>query len=146
MKEGESVKHYLMVRNAKDDLALCDKATPGPWTEEPSGEKVGGFSCDVAIAATQGRQKIYARPRGGTFPYNDKRFIAMAREALPYWIKRAERLGCALRLACEMVASCTDCPGAQDDWPGCGGTAEKCSDDEPDCWKRYFLEEGGQGR
>ena len=80
------------MRNAKDDLALCDKATPGPWTEEPSGEKVGGFSCDVAIAATQGRQKIYARPRGGTFPYNDKRFIAMAREALPYWIERAAKL------------------------------------------------------
>jgi len=71
-------------------------------------------------------------------------FDEFASEALPYWIERAERLGCALRLACEMVASCTDCPGAQDDWPGCGGTAEKCSDDEPDCWKRYFLEEGGQ--
>ena len=47
-----------------------------------------------------------------------------------------------LRLKNLMVASCTDCPGAQDDWPGCGGTAEKCSDDEPDCWKQYFLEEG----
>lgn len=47
----------------------------------------------------------------------------------------------ALRLACEMVA---DCPGAQDDWPGCGGTARKCSNDAAICWERYFLEEAGK--
>lgn len=71
--------------------------------------------------------------------------IAVAKEEeLERALEWAEKLERALRLACEMVASCTDCPGAQDDWPGCGGTARKCSNDEPACWKRYFLEEGGQ--
>lgn len=129
-----------MVRNAKDDLALCDKATPGPWTEEPSGEKVGGFSCDVAIAATQGRQKIYARPRGGTFPYNDKRFIAMAREALPYWINRAEKMEKALEKACGFVFETTGgCPLFQLDV--CPVRGWICANDcAVACWKEYFME------
>lgn len=77
------------MRNAKRDLAICEAATPPPWTTKPSGETINGFSCDVVIAVTAGRQKIYAQPEGGTFPYADQQFIALAREALPYWINRA---------------------------------------------------------
>lgn len=64
-------------------MELSEKATPPPWTTEPSGETIYGFSCDVAIAATSGRQKIYAQPKGGTYPYADQQLIAAARNALP---------------------------------------------------------------
>ena len=49
----------------------------------------------------------------------------------------------ALRLACEMVADCTDCPGAHD-WPGCGGIDGECNSDEAGCWEQYFLEEASK--
>jgi len=63
------------MRNAEKDLAMCNAATPEPWI-------IGGFSnvmyqkgnIDIRIPKTQG----------------DRQFIAMSREALPYWINRAQ--------------------------------------------------------
>ena len=101
-----------MVRNAKDDLAICDKATPGPWRVKTNAHKATrGGSWGWIEGPRENWCWADERPRSR----RDADFIAMAREALPYWIERAEKLERALRLACEMVASCTDCPGAQDD-------------------------------
>ncbi len=58
----------------------------------------------------------------------------------PDYCKMLEK---ALRLACEMVADCADCPGAQNNWPGCGGIDGECNSDEAGCWEKYFLEEAG---
>jgi len=96
-------------RNAKDDLALCDKATPGPWgiclgsgahvctgVMQDGEEDFGTMICDCL-------PDYFLKPaveKPGDHRHN-MRFIAMAREALPYWIERAQKLERALRLACE---------------------------------------------
>jgi hypothetical protein len=55
---------------------LLAGATPGPWsTERPAGA-IDGFSRGIVVAATPGRQKIYADPPGGSYPWNDCRLIA----------------------------------------------------------------------
>lgn len=79
-----------MVRNAKDDLALCDKATPGPWEydgmhneiQTPRGETYWLIVSECRSAPDQGY------PDDPQYDANFD-FIAMAREALPYWIERA---------------------------------------------------------
>lgn len=84
-------------RNAKDDLALCDKATPGPWHTITEIEELYPYPSTYLIADTNPcriDRKVVIQP--------DKRpaeelslfdgnadFIATAREALPYWIERA---------------------------------------------------------
>lgn len=56
---------------------IAKAATPGPWTcEKPRVEQTSGFPAGVAIAATYGRQMIYASPPGGSFPAADQRHIA----------------------------------------------------------------------
>lgn len=68
-------------------------ATPGPWYTRPSGEREHGFSVDVAVAGTPGRQGIYVRrPKGGTFPAADQKFIANARTDIPALVKEVEDL------------------------------------------------------
>jgi hypothetical protein len=79
-----------MVRNAKDDLALCDKATPGPWEydgmhneiQTPRGETYWLIVSECRSAPDQGY------PDDPQYDANFD-FIAMARGALPYWINRA---------------------------------------------------------
>jgi hypothetical protein len=79
-----------MVRNAKDDLALCDKATPGPWKydgmhneiQTPRGETYWLIVSECRSAPDQGY------PDDPQYDANFD-FIAMAREALPHWIERA---------------------------------------------------------
>ncbi len=66
---------------------LCANATPGPWCIEKTGRKVAGFSTEVVVAATPGRQMVYAEPTGGTYPAGDQRFIAAARLSLPVALK-----------------------------------------------------------
>jgi len=41
----------------------------------------------------------------------------------------------------QKVMYVSPCPGAQNYWPGCGGTTGECSSDQVGCWKKYFLEE-----
>ena len=67
-----------MMRDAKKDLEACERATPGPWE-------------------TTGRHLEYIRNKNDfnvcmTRRSHDAEFIALAREALPYWINRAQEL------------------------------------------------------
>ena len=67
-----------MMRDAKKDLEACERATPGPWE-------------------TTGRHLEYIRNKNDfnvcmTRRSHDAEFIALARDALPYWIGRAQEL------------------------------------------------------
>jgi hypothetical protein len=84
----------------------CEAATKGPWTTKPSGEKVGGFAVDVAVAATTGRQMIYANPPGGTFPAADQEFIAQARTYVPRLAEGYDHLLTAAKWALIMAIEC----------------------------------------
>ena len=128
-------------RNAKDDMAICDKATPGPWYREKTGATCCGCSVEVEIADTgpfgDDDCNVYVE-RLVTYPLDDADFIATAREALPYWIKRAVRLEKALDRACEFLkVTIFACP-PEDNW----GIERKGCDwgDCDKCWKKYFLE------
>lgn len=66
----------------RNDRKICNAATPGPWTREKP-PREDGWSLGVAVAATAGRQMIYARPPGGSFPSADANFIAAARTRWP---------------------------------------------------------------
>lgn len=70
--------------------SLCERATPGPWTREKPGKDADGFQLGVAVAATYGRQMIYATPPGGQSPSADCDFIAAARAALPALIAEVQ--------------------------------------------------------
>lgn len=68
-------------------------------------------------------------------------------EALGCADDRAERLEQALERACKFVEDATgSCPIGLErnfDYDYC---EEHCRNDFAECWKEYFLEEGGQGR
>jgi hypothetical protein len=57
------------------------RATPGPWTREKPPVGDGGFREGCAVAATYGRQTIYANPPGGSFPSFDADHIAASNPA-----------------------------------------------------------------
>lgn len=67
------------VRDLEHDLALCEKATQGPWVIESKGNTVKSLS----IPGVCHGMKPHA---------NDAEFIAAAREALPYWLGEVKRL------------------------------------------------------
>lgn len=75
-------------RDADADLAVCDAATPGPWVAWGFKDNPLGV-CHVEVhlmvascrAAENGEGMVPIRA-------NDMRFIAMAREALPHWVRR----------------------------------------------------------
>lgn len=71
-----------MAENERDpqaDLALCEAATPGPWTGE----------CGSLVNWRDGTFTMEFIPnRGGKPQYDaDLNFMAMAREALPWYIR-----------------------------------------------------------
>lgn len=77
-------------RDAEKDLAMCEVATPGPWT-------VGFGSEDYPD------QVISIKEPGWDYEViadevlrRDATFIAEARGALPYWIQRAQVAEAAL--------------------------------------------------
>ncbi|WNF07247.1 hypothetical protein [Brevibacillus borstelensis] len=68
-----------MQRDAEKDLVMCERATPGPWNNDHDQvTKENGVPLFKAF-----------RMRGDLQMRDDARFITEAREALPYWIKRA---------------------------------------------------------
>lgn len=82
-----------MQRDAEKDLAMCEAATLGPWEWEELNRFIMGG--DTVVASVVGGDEV-------TGPYvyladNDARFITEAREALPYWIQRAQAAEAALR-------------------------------------------------
>lgn len=58
------------------------KATAGPWTRARSRTDIDNFPTGMQVAATYGRQAIYA-PIGSQHPANDAEFIAAARTDVP---------------------------------------------------------------
>jgi|GEM_PF-1557710 len=111
-------------RDASTDLELCETATPGPWS----------CVCDeveVKVSGVTARIVFVKSLRGEA----DARFIAEARQALPYWIQQAvaaetevERLKAEnarvvalagagyekLVMALQTIAKETDDPGARE--------------------------------
>lgn len=66
---------------AKRMRKAAESATPGPWTREKPKRDADGFACGVGIAATYGRQMIYANPPGGSFPSFDADHIVASNPA-----------------------------------------------------------------
>lgn len=93
--------------NINDDVAalreLLAKATPGPWTrKKPEIVKSGpgeGWPSMSAVAATPGRQTIYAACDRGSFPSADCDLIVAMRNALPALLDDRE----AMRAQCEKM-------------------------------------------
>lgn len=79
--------------------AAAAAATPGPWREDRTVKTVSGFTCDILVAAVARGMGIYCTPQGGTFPSADRRFIALAREAVPELLAEVDRLERAISLA-----------------------------------------------
>jgi len=69
-------------RDAAADLAMCERATPGPWVYE-KGELVTQNPDD------QWRGGLVAKIDLEWIADGDAHFIPESREALPHWIKRA---------------------------------------------------------
>lgn len=86
-------------RNAAADLAVCEAATPGPWQADPAfgtpwtvGGDLRNFDKCVTVCETYPEGGINCPQEDYNQGAVDARFIAMAREALPWWIAEAERL------------------------------------------------------
>lgn len=123
------------MRGAEKDMALCDRATPGPWGHDPKEGCIEDSAGDRLCQFWDKREEDFKNAKA------NGDLIAAAREALPYWIKRAMGLEKALHRACVKIEDLTgDCPGSLC-WLGCGGTDGECSSDQVGCWKKYFLEE-----
>ncbi|GIO10216.1 hypothetical protein J31TS6_62440 [Brevibacillus reuszeri] len=85
-------------RSAAADLAMCEAATPGPWELEPEADEDEGLVIWRKIAEHPGRSEgvIVLNPECH-YEDADITFITEAREALPYWIQRAQAAEEALR-------------------------------------------------
>lgn len=86
-----------MKRDAKADLEMCEKATPGPWKQMGHLIRLDELQCKVK--RPHDMYVLFIRAE-------DAEFTAVAREALPYWInewrkasEEAERLRKALEAA-----------------------------------------------
>lgn len=80
-------------RNAEDDLAVCNAATPD-WSNGLMAS--GNFSLDRGTTGHKVEETEYiwapARRVGCIENPDDRKFAITARTALPYWIKKAESL------------------------------------------------------
>jgi hypothetical protein len=65
--------------------------TPGEWSTSITGPDGAEWDAGMAIAATYGRQKIYARS-GGSFPKADQEFIAAAPSDIAALLDEVDRL------------------------------------------------------
>lgn len=84
------------MRDPKADLEVCRNATPGMWEAVTGGvEAVLGHVAvgtkETVTGAMQAYTEICFSPENCNSD-NDMKFIALAREALPYWINRAQEL------------------------------------------------------
>ena len=129
------------MRNAKDDLEICGKASPGPWRVKTNAHRATrGGSWGWIEGPRENWCWADERPRSR----RDADFVATAREALPYWIERAVKLERALERACKYFFDCIaeECPPGPVCEKLCGNAKEFVA-----CWKRYFLEkEGGRSQ
>ena len=100
------LERRIATRNAKADLAICDAATPGPWytfiaddadcsnvvgvatVRDLCLDDVGAAEKLIAVTLMHGAAKVRATI-GDDREEENAAFCAMAREALPYWIRLA---------------------------------------------------------
>jgi hypothetical protein len=123
-------------RDGKQDLELCQKATPGPWQYEPESFTPGEYG---EPPSGEPPAVIYPIRVGGVDGFNvsngdNAEFIAESREALPHWIIRAlvaERANVYLN---EKLAKSTFCPIPASD--KCGGMTTDCGK----CTDEYFTQ------
>lgn len=142
-------------RDIEQDLALCEKATPGPW----QARQIVGVAGPMQMPAANGWELLGMTEDGMPLAdwferKEDAVFTVEAREALPYWLGEVKRLQKALDLACEEIAD-AHCPAGILDaaefstWDECvecpAQEGELYADSERDtaCWKRYYLEKAG---
>lgn len=82
-----------LLRDAVADLAVCEAATPGPWSHDlDSDDPDGGISgpCGGLVCFVQHHGNVNTVARTGEqFSHDDARLIAMSRTALLAWIRRA---------------------------------------------------------
>lgn len=78
-------------RDAAADMSLCDAATAGPWECDDDGRIETADGTTVATIQEHGNINTVSRT-GEYFSHADGRFVATARDALPWWIGEAERL------------------------------------------------------
>lgn len=74
-----------MERDKQADLAICEKASQGPWTVEKGEDREGTEFCHIDGWQDNGKDWM-------NLCHEDAEFIAMAREALPYYIRRCMEL------------------------------------------------------
>ena len=85
------VKGVVDVRDAQNDLKLCEKATPGPWEVVPDirpGLAVKGYSSyrgDLGGYCGSGHLGTLSKYDN---KFNDAVLVAESREALPYYIRQ----------------------------------------------------------
>lgn len=73
-------------------------STPGEWTtQKPGVDAATGFAKGIIVAAVGRGQAIYADPPGGSYPENDRRFIAGAHNLLPALLSDHDRMVAVLR-------------------------------------------------
>ena len=142
-------------RDIEQDLALCEKATPGPWQARQIVSTVGPMQMLAANGWEILGMTEDGMPLADWFERKeDAVFTVEARVALPYWLGEVKRLQKALDLACEEIADAY-CPAGILDaaefstWDECvecpAQEGEVYADSERDtaCWKRYYLEKAG---
>lgn len=84
-----------MSRDWQKDFELCEKATPGPWRACGARDGCGLVWCvpgDVVVATTNTDDEDEGFSSTKESKVIDADFIAEAREALPYWLKRVREL------------------------------------------------------
>lgn len=78
-------------RDAEKDLAMCEATTPGPWELEPEEEEDEGLVIWRKVEEHPGRlEGVIVLHPDCHYEKADVDFITEAREALPYWINRAQ--------------------------------------------------------
>lgn len=124
------------MRDAQKDLEICNKATPGPWKQNniyiSKTDELDDFEIEVKVPRyfSSEEQLISIHEQA----WNNAKFIAEAREALPYWIQRAQRLKKALIKACEYLNE-----------HGLIMSSPYENDDGVTSWYQYFLDKAREG-
>jgi len=80
-------------RDAEADLKICEAATPGPWqTDDEIFEDLEGNCCWGVVTSGGAPVTSSCEKIATVEPTPDMAFVAMSREALPWWIARAGEL------------------------------------------------------
>jgi|AGTN01.3.fsa_nt_gi hypothetical protein len=87
MAEVTNPSEQDLARLAEADLAVCEKASRGPWAES-----FRGLSVTVNVAGGEYVATFHAAEPSLVHEQaeDNARFTALARDALPAWIRRAE--------------------------------------------------------